>query len=66
MSLGLDIFERDPQSIFRIATKDFATIGKRIRDLDLPTVLVMEGGYAVEDLAQNMRSFFAGFSGRDI
>ncbi|MCB1329916.1 MAG: histone deacetylase family protein [Maritimibacter sp.] len=66
VSLGLDIFERDPQSIFRIATDDFATIGKRIRDLDLPTVLVMEGGYAVEDLAQNIRSFFAGFSGRDV
>lgn len=62
LSLGLDIYAHDPQSIFGIATDDFATIGHHIRGLNLPTVLVMEGGYAVQDLPRNISSFFRGLS----
>lgn len=63
VSVGLDTYQHDPQSIFQISTEDFATIGSWIQHLGFPTVLVMEGGYAVEDLPKNVSSFFAGFMG---
>lgn len=62
LSLGLDIYQHDPQSIFQISTRDFTTIGTWVRNLGLPTVLVMEGGYAVGDLPKNICSFFSGFN----
>lgn len=62
LSLGLDTYENDPQSFFKISTGHFATIGGWIAAFDLPTVLVMEGGYAVQDLSKNIRSFFSGFT----
>ena len=63
VSLGVDTFELDPISQFRLDRADFAELGRRIVDLDLPTVLVMEGGYATEDLGRNVVEVLLGFGG---
>lgn len=62
VSLGVDTFEHDPISRFRLSRSDFTEIGRRIVDLDLPTVLVMEGGYATEELGKNVVEVLSGFS----
>ncbi|MDB5691388.1 MAG: histone deacetylase family protein [Alphaproteobacteria bacterium] len=60
-SYGADTFAGDPISFFRIETADYAVIGRRIAALGLPTLLLMEGGYAIDALGANVASFLSGF-----
>ncbi|PZO82231.1 MAG: acetylpolyamine amidohydrolase [Mesorhizobium amorphae] len=61
VSLGVDTFERDPISKFKLTTDDFPKIGERIARLGLPTLFVMEGGYAVEEIGVNAVGVLSGF-----
>jgi acetoin utilization deacetylase AcuC-like enzyme len=61
VSLGVDIFSGDPLSKFAVASSDFLRIGERISYLGLPTVFVMEGGYAVSELGINVVNVLEGF-----
>ena len=61
VSLGVDIFEGDPISQFRLGAGDFPRIGARIAALGLPTVLVQEGGYAVDAIGNNVVGVLAAF-----
>lgn len=63
VSLGVDTFERDPISKFKLKTEDFPKIGARIAALGLPTLFVMEGGYAVEEIGVNAVGVLTGFEG---
>ena len=59
VSFGADTFEADPISHFRIATRDYPRLGQRVAGLGLPTLVVMEGGYAVPALADNVAGFLS-------
>lgn len=61
VSYGADTYEGDPISHFRLKTSDYAPMARRIASLGLPTVVVMEGGYAVEALGANVAEFLSGF-----
>lgn len=61
VSLGVDTSEDDPISNFRLRTEHFPLIGKRIAGLRLPTVLVMEGGYATDGIGDNVAGVLGGF-----
>jgi acetoin utilization deacetylase AcuC-like enzyme len=61
VSLGVDTFEKDPISQFKLKTEDYPKIGRRIAKLDLPTLFVMEGGYAVEEIGVNAVGVLTGF-----
>ena len=63
VSLGVDTFKDDPISQFRLESGHFLTIGRRIADLALPTLFVMEGGYAVDALGVNAVNVLQGFEG---
>ena len=54
LSAGMDTFEDDPLGKFKVTRNGFMEIGKRIAALKLPTVVVMEGGYANEALGTNV------------
>ena len=60
VSLGVDTFEADPISSFKLTSADFATYGRRLGSLGLPTVYVMEGGYAVEEIGTNTANVLVG------
>jgi acetoin utilization deacetylase AcuC-like enzyme len=62
LSFGADTFENDPISHFRLRREDYPTIAGRIAALELPVLVVMEGGYAVEDLGHNVETFLSGFA----
>ena len=62
LSFGADTFEGDPISHFALREEDYPRIAARIATLGLPTLIVMEGGYAVEALARNVAAFLSGFS----
>lgn len=59
--LGVDTYEGDPLSKFKVAAEDFTTIGQLIATLGLPTVFVMEGGYNIGPIGQNVYNVLAGF-----
>ncbi|MFM2278027.1 MAG: hypothetical protein RLZZ444_258 [Pseudomonadota bacterium] len=61
VSLGVDTFEKDPISKFKLKTEDFPKIGARIRKLGLPTLFVQEGGYAVAEIGVNAVGVLQGF-----
>ena len=57
VALGFDAHENDPLGVLKATTAGYAEIARRIRPLDLPTVLVQEGGYGTADLPKNALSF---------
>ena len=61
VSFGADTYDGDPISAFRIDTPDYAVLARDIAATGLPTVIVMEGGYAVDALGANVASFLNGF-----
>ena len=61
VSYGADTFAGDPISYFTLQTADYATLATRIAGLAVPTLIVMEGGYAVDALGANTASFLSGF-----
>lgn len=63
VSLGVDTFEKDPISFFKLKSDDFKTYGGSIAGLKRPTLFVMEGGYAVEEIGINTVNVLTGFLG---
>jgi acetoin utilization deacetylase AcuC-like enzyme len=63
ISLGVDTFEKDPISHFTLKSEDYLKIGAAIAALDLPTLFVMEGGYAVAEIGINAVNVLTGFEG---
>ncbi len=61
LSLGFDTFKDDPLAFFGVTTPGFERLGRLIGRVSLPTVLIQEGGYAVDHLAANLSSFLTGF-----
>ncbi len=61
VSFGADTWEGDPISHFKLATGDYATLARDIAGAGLPTVVLMEGGYAVDAIGRNVESFLSGF-----
>jgi len=61
VSYGADTYEGDPISYFELKTSDYAPMARRIAALGLPTIVVMEGGYAVDALGANVAAFLSGF-----
>ncbi|MEL7370713.1 MAG: histone deacetylase family protein [Myxococcota bacterium] len=61
VALGVDTFEKDPISPFRLRADDFLRYGERLAQLQRRTVFVMEGGYALEAIGPNTVNVLAGF-----
>lgn len=64
VSLGVDTYVKDPISRFRLDHAHFTRMGARIAELGLPTLFVMEGGYAVAEIGMNAVNVLTGFEGR--
>jgi acetoin utilization deacetylase AcuC-like enzyme len=61
VSLGVDTFIDDPIGGLSVGAGGFAEIGARIARLGKPTVFVMEGGYAIAPLGDNVANVLIGF-----
>lgn len=62
VDFGQDIAKDDPLGGFSISPEGFARIGSVIANLQLPTLVVQEGGYHLEKIGSSVTNFFAGFS----
>lgn len=63
ISLGVDTFETDPISFFKLQSPDFTTYGTDIAALGLPTLFAMEGGYDIAEIGINTVNVLTGFEG---
>jgi acetoin utilization deacetylase AcuC-like enzyme len=61
VSLGVDTYVDDPLSAFRLDTPDFSRLGARLAALGLPTLFVLEGGYALPQIGDNVTAVLLGF-----
>jgi len=63
ISAGFDTFERDPIGDLALGTPDYAEIGRMIAGLRMPTIVLQEGGYAVDALGANAVALLSGLRG---
>ena len=61
VSLGVDTYENDPISFFKLQSNDFFDVGRKIASINLPTLFVMEGGYAIKEIGVNTVNTLKGF-----
>ena len=60
VALGYDTGRKDPTGTWDLVAKDFEANGRLVGQLQLPTLIIQEGGYRVRSLGSNARSFFTG------
>ncbi|MEM7501250.1 MAG: histone deacetylase family protein [Pseudomonadota bacterium] len=61
IAFGADTFVDDPLGTFSIETQNYVETGEKLASLTLPTVIVQEGGYAVQSIGENVAALLEGF-----
>jgi acetoin utilization deacetylase AcuC-like enzyme len=61
--LGVDAGAGDPNSPLQVTQEGFREAGHRLGALELPTVLVQEGGYVLDTIGSLVRATLEGFEG---
>ena len=61
ISLGVDTFAGDPISQFKLEAPEYRRLGARLAQLGLPTLFVLEGGYAVAEIGDNVAHVLGSF-----
>ena len=62
VSAGFDAYACDPITQMTLESEDFATFGTWMRELDIPTAAILEGGYS-DDLPELIDAFLTGWAG---
>lgn len=62
VSLGVDIMQGDPTGAFLITAQGMQKIGAAIGQLQLPTLIIQEGGYHIRNIKQGVRGFIIGLA----
>jgi acetoin utilization deacetylase AcuC-like enzyme len=62
LAFGADTHEADPIGGFKLPTGFFREMGSLVRELQIPTTIVQEGGYTLETLGVSVASFLTEFS----
>lgn len=63
VALGYDAHKDDPIGVLKLEAADFGRIGETVRGFGLPTLVVQEGGYAIEAIGDCLDAFLGGFKG---
>ncbi|HEX5671949.1 MAG TPA: histone deacetylase family protein [Acidimicrobiia bacterium] len=63
VSLGVDAWSDDPESPLEVTHDGYRTAGTLLGEMGLPTVIVLEGGYDLAEIAALTTSFLDGFLG---
>jgi len=62
ISLGVDTYEKDPISKFKLKSDHFLEIGSKIaQQFRGPSLFIMEGGYAVDEIGINVVNLLTGY-----
>ncbi|KAF8536969.1 hypothetical protein BDD12DRAFT_631289, partial [Trichophaea hybrida] len=60
VSLGFDTFMGDPVGKFQLETRDYGIMGEMVGECGWPVLVVLEGGYVIEELGRNCLEFLRG------
>lgn len=60
VSLGFDTYENDPICNFKLTIPFYEKMGREIKKINKPTLIVQEGGYAVDALGEMAYNFLKG------
>lgn len=58
VSLGLDVLKGDPTGTFLLSVEALRSVGKRLAELNVPLLVVQEGGYNLRNLKRGSAAFF--------
>ena len=61
VALGYDAHKDDPIGVLKLDAADFGTIASKVKGFGLPTLVVQEGGYAIEAIGECLDAFLGGF-----
>lgn len=61
VALGYDAHKDDPIGVLKLDAADFGTIASKVKAFGLPTLVVQEGGYAIEAIGECLDAFIGGF-----
>lgn len=64
LSAGFDTHKNDPLGKFNLTTEYYQEMGRKIGDMNIPILVVQEGGYATEVLGANVLSLLSGINCR--
>ena len=59
IALGFDAHARDPIGVLKLEVEDFAAIATKVKPLGVPTLIVQEGGYAIDVIADCLAAFLS-------
>lgn len=62
VSAGMDLYSGDPLGTFKVTREGIRQIGQDIANLELPTLIVMEGGYNNAALGENITTLLENFA----
>jgi acetoin utilization deacetylase AcuC-like enzyme len=62
LSAGMDLYYGDPLGEFKMTQDGIRQIGVQVANLNLPTLIVMEGGYNNQALGENISILLENFS----
>ena len=58
--LGFDVYKDDPEARCQVSTEGFKILAQKIKALDKPVIVLVEGGYYIEKLNDNLQAFLSG------
>ncbi len=58
--LGFDVYVDDPQAKCAVSTQGFFKLAQKMKALNKPMMILVEGGYCVEKLKDNLTAFIEG------
>jgi acetoin utilization deacetylase AcuC-like enzyme len=61
LSAGMDLYSSDPLGKFKVTRKGIRQVGEHVAALELPTLIVMEGGYNNDTLGENITTLLENF-----
>jgi acetoin utilization deacetylase AcuC-like enzyme/GNAT superfamily N-acetyltransferase len=62
VSLGLDTLRGDPTGQFQLTPKSLRSIGRKLAEVDLPLLIIQEGGYNLRNLQSGATQLFLGLA----
>ncbi|MBV9568323.1 MAG: histone deacetylase family protein, partial [Hyphomicrobiales bacterium] len=62
LALGYDAHKDDPIGVLNLDATDFGDVGRLVKAFGLPTLVVQEGGYAIDAIGDCLGAFLAEFN----
>ncbi|AFP29315.1 Acetylpolyamine aminohydrolase [Marinobacter sp. BSs20148] len=63
--LRFDVYKDDPQAKCHVSTQGFKTLATKVKSLNKPVIILVEGSYCIEKLNENLQAFLSGLISKD-